>query len=567
MAQQVDIQIRLWPWSVAQEELVTPHGDTLSFPYYGSPTFVAAERSTFMLPRRNEQFIPHGTVFATRQGKYRLYEVPHGVLASKEKSSASAVRQDLTIFSDSRMQEVTLDTEFAMPQWEEKNPSELANTVKAWSQFFDDCIDARKMEGSENRLPWQNIKEYLEKASGETSEPRMALIVHIAQKMRNHLAQTVRMARKILLRERNILPVERITETDTACLRWYIRQPGENMAQKAAVNRQSLMAISRKESFDTLENRVLKDFLFRCKMVAQKYITTEVGKQFQDSRKGRDVRQFQSICADLLSDRNLLDVAQLHSRVRPNYVLQNDARYREVWRNYQRLLRQEDEEDRSWDWQSRTWADIVRLLTGAALASMEKQRSRGEMPFAKPLLQASMYIRKEQDIGSRVLPGCEPGPFAITPKNTKGAEWILEIVHSKEADAHAATQDLAEIGGHLYLVLERIGKRERRIIIIWAVHTASSTARTSRDWWNEVSRSAQSSLAFHADSLSRYQTNFPKLSGMVIASALKSQKVNLHLASSDAPSVIEVPADPKQWANELENMAILLQDRIEAAIQ
>ena len=42
----------------------------------------------------------------------------------------------------------------------------------------------------------------------------------------------------------------------------------------------------------------------------------------------------------------------------PNYVLRNDFRYREVWRNYVRLIRREDEEDRLWDWQSRTWADV-----------------------------------------------------------------------------------------------------------------------------------------------------------------------------------------------------------------
>jgi hypothetical protein len=54
---------------------------------------------------------------------------------------------------------------------------------------------------------------------------------------------------------------------------------------------------------------------------------------------------------------------------------------------------------------------------------------------------------------------------------------------------------------------------------------------------------------------------------MVIANTLKSKNVDLHLANRDAPSVVEVPADPKQWALELANMAILLQERIEEAIR
>lgn len=563
MSQQVDVEIRLWPWSTDRTERVAPDAD-LSFPYYGSPIFVVADNVQFMLPKRNEQFIPHGAAFAALRGQYRLYEMPHGVLAAREKSYSATGKQDLTVFSGSNMREIKLNADCAMPQLEEDAPSELAKMVMAWNQFFDDCIDAQKSETTENQLPWQEICKYLTMLSGEMSEPHMALIVHIAEKMRKRLGPTVRMARKILLRERTLLPVERITETDTSCLRWYIRQPGETMAQKAAAHRQSLMGISRKESFDTLENMVLKDFLMRCKLASQKYITVEVGRQFQQSSRGKSVRQFQNLCGELIADGNLQDVPSLRSRVKPNYVLQNDARYREVWQNYQRLLRQEDEEDRSWDWQSRTWADIARMLLGAALSSMEDKEAHGSTPFAKSILQASMYIHKEQHLGSRILAGSEPGPFAIfSEKNIKNAGWVLEIVHSEEACEHDATIELGRTGGHLYLVLERIGKAERRVIIIWAVHTASSMQTFV---WDEVSLSAQKSLERYDYELSDYQTNFPKLSGLVIASSLKNQNIHLRKAHGGIP-IFEVPADPRQWAAEVEDMASLLQQVIEEAIK
>lgn len=563
MSQQVDVEIRLWPWSTDRAERVAPDA-RLSFPYYGSPVFVVADDAHCMLPKRNEQFTSHGTTFTSLRGKYRLYEMPHGVLAARENSYLATVRQDLTIFSGRNMREIQINANLAMPQREGDAPSELAKMVMAWNQFFDDCIDIQKRETTENQLPWQEISKYLTMLSGDIREPHMALIVHIAEKMRTRLGSTVRMARKILLRERTLLPVERITETDISCLRWYIRQPGETMAQKAAAHRQSLMGISRKESFDTLENRVLKDFLLRCKRASQRYITVEVGHQLQQSSRGRSVRQFQDLCDELIADGNLQDVPSLRSRVRPNYVLQNDARYREVWQNYQRLLRQEDEEDRSWDWQSRTWADITRMLLGAALSSMKDTESHGDIPFAKPPLQASMYIRKEQHLGSRVLAGSEPGPFAIfSEKDKRSAEWVLEIVHSEEAGEHAATIELGRTGGHLYLVLERIGKAERRIIIIWAVHTASSTQTFV---WDEVSLSAQKSLERYDYELSDYQTNFPKLSGLVIASSLKNQNIRRWRAHGGIP-IFEVPADPRQWAAEVEDMASLLQQVIEEAIK
>ncbi len=237
MMQQVGVQIRLWPWSTAKEEIVVAR-DNLSFPYYGNPVFEVAENIQFALPKRNEQFVPHGTAFASLQGKYRLYEMPHGVLATRETAYASTASQGIAIFSNNQMQEVKLNTTLAAQQFEGSDPSKLAQIVMAWSQFFDDCISIRQKEHSENQLPWQEIYKYLTMLSGEMSEPHMALIVHIAEKMRKRLEPTVRTARKVLFRERSLLPAERITETDTACLRWYIRQPGDTMAQKAAQHRQ-----------------------------------------------------------------------------------------------------------------------------------------------------------------------------------------------------------------------------------------------------------------------------------------------------------------------------------------
>lgn len=567
MSQQVDVEIRLWPWSTDGKERVSPDAD-LSFPYYGSPVFVVAENVQFVLPKRNEQFTPHGTIFTTLRGQYRLYEMPHGILAARENYCPTTVKQNLTVFSDSKMREISLNAELAMPQKiEGDRPSELAVMVMAWNQFFDDCIDVKTREVTENKLPWQKIYNYLTTLSKEISEPHMALIVHIAEKMRKRLGPTVRMARKILLRERTLLPAERITETDTSCLRWYIRQPGETMAQKAAAHRQSLMGISRKESFDTLENRVLKDFLMRCKLASQKYITVEVGRQFQQSNRGKSVRHFQNLCCELITDANLQDVPSLRSRVKPNYVLQNDVHYRDVWQNYQRLLRQEDEEDRSWDWQSRTWADIVRMLLGVALSRMEDKEFHGGNPFVKSILQASMCIHKEQRLGSRILAGSEPGPFAIfSGRSMRSAEWAFEMVHSEEAGDHVATKELGRTGGHLYLVLERIGKAERRIIIVWAVHTASSMEQFVGDKWDKISLSAQKSLDRYDYELSDYQTNFPKLSGVVIASSLKNQKIRLQRANGGIP-IFEVPVDPRLWADEVTGLASLLQQVIEEAIK
>jgi hypothetical protein len=562
MALHVGVQIRMWPWSTAKEEIVIPD-DNRTFPYFGSPLFVVADDIKFVLPKRNEQFIPLGSSFPSLQGQYRLYEMPHGILSEHENSYISNVHQNITLFHANHMQSMKLNATHALSPLHNQDPSELAQVVMAWSQFFDDCIDSKKHVNYDNQLPWHDFCRYLSRLTGEMSEPHMALIVHIAEKMRRRIEPAVRMARKILIRERTLLPIDRIAETDTSCLRWYIRQPGETMAQKAAMHRQSLMGITRKESYDTLENRVLKDFLIRCKAAAQKYIAVEVGKKFQQSSRGRSVRQYQNICTQLLMDTVLNNVSSLLYRVKPNYVLQNDIRYKEIWEYYKRLLRQEDEEDRSWDWQTRTWADIVRLLIGATFSSSEDNNSNGITPFAKAILQASIFIRKEQRLGSRVVPGSEPGPFVLSlNKNLGKNKWIMDIVHADEAYAHIATHGLERTGAHLYLALERIGTHERRVIIIWAVHTASSSYPAN---WDAVSLSAQRSLMQHESILSEYQIGFPQLSGIVMASTLHDHKIDVHQASGGAPVFI-IPADPRMWAAELDNLAYLLQAYLEEAI-
>ena len=61
-------------------------------------------------------------------------------------------------------------------------------------------------------------------------------------------------------------------------------------------------AIVRKESFDTLENRVLKDFILRCSQAAAHYLNVEVGLRMQGASRARDVRRYKSICNTCITD-------------------------------------------------------------------------------------------------------------------------------------------------------------------------------------------------------------------------------------------------------------------------
>ena len=175
-----------------------------------------------------------------------------------------------------------------------------------------------------------------------------------------------------------------------------------------AGSKQRLLAIVRKESFDTLENRVLKDFVLRCSKEAAHYLNVEVGPRMQGSLRASDVKRYKSVCNMCITDPDFEEVSLPAPGTQPNYVLQNDLRYRKVWYWYRQLLRRADVEDQIWDWQTRTWADVTRLLVGAAMEwlttedGLRSRNIRNGVVFEK-LAHASLRLRSEQSLGSRIL--------------------------------------------------------------------------------------------------------------------------------------------------------------------
>jgi hypothetical protein len=518
------------------------------------------------LPQRHEQFIPLGPPFKTLGGEYCLYETPHGVMGTRQSNS---VNTGGVIRVHTKSQSVTVPL---MPQGvkprlvgHEENP--LARAVLAWSQFFDDLIVKAQETGHGTKLPWSEIEDFMSKITADPTEPRMALIVDIAERMYSRLPLVVNAARKILLRERRMVPVGRVAETDNACLRWIVRQPGETIPQKAAANRQRLLGIARRESFDTLENRVLKDFLYRCAHEGHRYLKTEVGndEQLQNSARALKVQRYRRLCSGLHQMPHMAFVAAPPPAPRLNYVLQNDYRYRQIWHHYIRLLRREDEEDRIWDWQARTWADVARLLVNTALYGLSGRTGRGSNTRLdlEELLASAIQPRKEQQLGSRTVAGSEPGPFMINRRGQDRSQAsVLEVVHSDLAGKHPATRLLGRLGGHLYLVLTPLAGGRRSVVVIWAIHTAGSETHPA---WEDIASSAERALQSHTSALDDYRDpDMPVLRGFVVASDsdMKGRDADIY-GEKDGLLLVKVPTDQRGWGNALAGITAVIEDILE----
>ena len=568
MPKEIEAQLHLWPWSVGNRaETVDMSSGSTTFDFYGSPVVSVSTHASLYLPQRNERFSPFGPTFRTLQGEYQLYETPHGVLSSNQaygKTSDSTIRVKIP----EGMNTVHLSSKGAVSRYAsgvsgEQVETELAGTVLAWSQLFDDLLDdSLKRWKRENRFPWSAILDFIAKMKREARDPRMALIVHIAEAIHKQLPGTMQAARRVLVRERRILPAARITETDTACLRWYVRQPGETMAEKAASNRQTLLGITRRETFDTLENRVLKDFLSRCVQESKRYLDTEVGENqiLMQSMRTTKVRSFRHLCSNLRRIAFLEDVASPPPGIRPNYVLQNDSRYREIWQFYCKLLRREDEEDKLWDWQSRTWADVARLLVNAALYELAHSSQvdlQGEF-ILEEFLASSMQVSREQRQGCRVLAGSEAGPFVVRKRSLNSSKAsMLEVVHPDFAHEHIATRNLGRMGGHLYLVLTPIADGRRKVIVVWAAHTAGAERTPT---WAEIGHSAKKALEKHALLLGERAFDFPEIHGFVVASDMFEKEVELYAGPSDQLPIVQVATDQRCWEDAIVGLSLIIEE-------
>ena len=273
---------------------------------------------------------------------------------------------------------------------------------------------------------------------------------------------------------------------------------------------------------------------------------------------------FKALCRNLVRASVFNEVSHPIPGTAPNYVLLNDFRYRKIWDWYCKLLKREDEEDRFWDWQSRTWADIVRILVNAALVSHMQAPPNGHRMLIEDIFQASLHIRREQLLGCRTKPGTEPGPFVLK-KQKNGSflpETVLEVVHPEVASHNATVKFFGVTGAHLYLVLQPLGsiKSLKKVLLVWAVNTAGS--KDPPDFEN-IAISARRGLETLKAVLNSSRLEFQvELRGLVLCSSLKVEDPELYFPEDDRLILIRVPAEPTRWLATVEWVVMALDEII-----
>ena len=247
---------------------------------------------------------------------------------------------------------------------------------KDWLQFFLELRERSRKSfrdewlfGDPSGLPelvmaWPNVFSWLEELSS-LQDPPYEPIVEVAESSWETVESLFKNPRRVLRRERRSVPLGRLDEVDEGCIRWMVRQPGRNLAERAGA-KQQLLGVVREDNFDTLENRVLKDFGIRADFQAGGYANRYRARK--GSQRWRMVDRYRKMIREAGERSEVRAAATLQTVPNPNFVLQFDRAYKRTWEWYLMLVRREEQVDRARLWRSRLWRDRCHLLLAHALA-------------------------------------------------------------------------------------------------------------------------------------------------------------------------------------------------------
>ena len=318
------------------------------------------------------------------------------------------------------------------------------------------------------RLEWSPIWERWKPLS-RREEPRTARIVEIAFAHLAQIGDVCARPRRMLVRQREATPIGRVQELDQICLRDLIRRPGRTILEKAG-DRQEILGITRRETVDTAENRIIRDFLRLCQHRARAY-ERENGS-FREHPKVRKVADLRRDCERLDLWSPIASAGRLVGIPRPNYVLQKDRRYHPLWVQYDKLRKEEEEVDNVWAWGRRLWAEFIRGVVVSFLCSTDGHASCGWHCDG----DLAAYLRAEHQAGT-YLPGLSVSSRWLQPDGRAR----LFVVHP--AHAHLCPnleETLPRLGAELALVVyppENEPQRPRALLCIYSVLSLRTSAQ------------------------------------------------------------------------------------------
>lgn len=347
---------------------------------------------------------------------------------------------------------------------------------------------------------WDRLREAWTAAANEEN-PRMAEIVRQARYLLPTLQELERRLRRVLRRERERLALDRVQEMDPTSMLWLARQPGRNAAERAGPS-QRILAVARRENFDTLENRVLHSYTRLAMDVAREWVCEH--EHARTSKRFERVETYCRHCRYFARELDALGVGLALPNVTPNYVLLDDKSYRAVWEAWIRLLRRSAIEDELWAWQAETWTDFCSLAMTLALHGRDDAELVAQSPILwHPEMTMGRWFSQEN-------------PLAVF--------WIKtsDLVVEVQSRPRGVSTRQASTGATLWLRVTDLRTGDLRRIAVWTPHmmlrpdpveeakrAANRLAQIQRIPGETVLREGLILLAAHGDAAIHTETSGP----------------------------------------------------------
>jgi hypothetical protein len=207
----------------------------------------------------------------------------------------------------------------------------------------------------------------LESALSDDDGLKPSLVLELAPLLAPRLEILRDQLRSRLRRIRVETPLSRVQELDPACLRRIARRSGRTLIEKAGP-KQSLPAVRRQPSFDTMENRVLLEAARRLGLLSGQELRGLSREQRYGP--GRSLLRLERASVALCGHPDLGGLGRPRPGERPSNALRGDPHYRAAWRAM-RLLRAEEERFASeWRRLAGVWAELLTLAFWEAFARL-----------------------------------------------------------------------------------------------------------------------------------------------------------------------------------------------------
>jgi len=324
---------------------------------------------------------------------------------SVESENNSKIQNYQLHINDEVIDEAKIETEEQLhllqtASWSYRLDQKVAELILILTGFIENERLLKKTQIADAEIRVLEIEEFLQ--GFDSREAALPLLVSLEKRYQisHKLTQITTKLRYQLRRQAELMPVGRIQEMDSYCLRDYIRRPGRTPEEKSG-SRQELMGIQRYQDFGTYENRFLVHF--------SKILHLECIRHEKNQEYSKPISRISKTLMRFKQEPSVQGIPSQHFRLgTPNYVLQQNPIYNGFYQAYLDYIKQRFQKEKIWSFRGQLLTDVIQLCLTSTLLSFQgaftspvahyrsrKTSDQGHYLHTDPIQTICVYLKQQ----------------------------------------------------------------------------------------------------------------------------------------------------------------------------